>query len=315
MFEFDTENANVAQIKVIGVGGGGNNAVNRMIDFGLKGVDFISVNTDKQALLSSQATQKIQIGDKLTKGLGAGANPEIGAKAAEESRDEIAQSLQGCDMVFVTGGMGGGTGTGAAPVVASIAKELGILTVGIVTKPFAFEGRQRMVRAEEGIAELKSHVDSLVTIPNDRLLQISNQHTTFVDAFKMADDVLRQGVQGISDLISGNGYINLDFADVVTVMKNTGIAHMGVGRATGENRAEEAVRMAIQSPLLETSIEGARGVLINITGGSDLGLFEINNAAEFVNEAADPNANIIFGAALDESLNDEYRDHRNCYRF
>ncbi len=305
MFEFDTGNANVAQIKVIGVGGGGNNAVNRMIDFGLKGVEFISVNTDKQALLSSQAGQKIQIGDKLTKGLGAGANPEIGAKAAEESRDEIAQALSGCDMVFVTGGMGGGTGTGAAPVVASIAKELGILTVGIVTKPFAFEGRQRMVRAEEGIAELKEHVDSLVTIPNDRLLQISNQHTTFVDAFKMADDVLRQGVQGISDLISGNGYINLDFADVVTVMKNTGIAHMGVGRATGENRAEEAVRMAIQSPLLETSIEGARGVLINITGGSDLGLFEINNAAEFVNEAADPNANIIFGAALDESLNDE----------
>ena len=305
MFEFDTGNANVAQIKVIGVGGGGNNAVNRMIDFGLKGVDFISINTDKQALLSSQASQKIQIGDKLTKGLGAGANPEIGAKAAEESRDEIAQALAGCDMVFVTGGMGGGTGTGAAPVVASIAKEMGILTVGIVTKPFAFEGRQRMVRAEEGIAELKEHVDSLVTIPNDRLLQISNQHTTFVDAFKMADDVLRQGVQGISDLISGNGYINLDFADVVTVMKDTGIAHMGVGRATGENRAEEAVRMAIQSPLLETSIEGARGVLINITGGSDLGLFEINNAAEYVNEAADPNANIIFGAALDESLNDE----------
>lgn len=305
MFEFDTENANVAQIKVIGVGGGGNNAVNRMIDFGLKGVDFISVNTDKQALLTSQATQKIQIGDKLTKGLGAGANPEIGAKAAEESRDEIAQALTGCDMVFVTAGMGGGTGTGAAPIVASIAKEMGILTVGIVTKPFAFEGRQRMVRAEEGIQDLKSHVDSLVTIPNDRLLQISNQHTTFVDAFKMADDVLRQGVQGISDLISGNGYINLDFADVVTVMKNTGIAHMGVGRACGENRAEEAVRMAIQSPLLETSIEGARGVLINITGGSDLGLFEINNAAEFVNEAADPNANIIFGAALDESLNDE----------
>jgi cell division protein FtsZ len=305
VFEFDTGNANVAQIKVIGVGGGGNNAVNRMIDFGLKGVDFISINTDKQALLSSQASQKIQIGDKLTKGLGAGANPEIGAKAAEESRDEIAQALAGCDMVFVTGGMGGGTGTGAAPVVASIAKEMGILTVGIVTKPFAFEGRQRMVRAEEGIAELKEHVDSLVTIPNDRLLQISNQHTTFVDAFKMADDVLRQGVQGISDLISGNGYINLDFADVVTVMKDTGIAHMGVGRATGENRAEEAVRMAIQSPLLETSIEGARGVLINITGGSDLGLFEINNAAEYVNEAADPNANIIFGAALDESLNDE----------
>ncbi|MBQ3225605.1 MAG: cell division protein FtsZ [Clostridia bacterium] len=305
MFEFDTENANVAQIKVVGVGGGGNNAVNRMIDFGLKGVDFISVNTDKQALMSSQASQKIQIGDKLTKGLGAGANPEIGAKAAEESRDEITQALSGADMVFVTGGMGGGTGTGAAPVVASIAKEMGILTVGIVTKPFAFEGRQRMVRAEEGIAELKSHVDSLITVPNDRLLQISNQHTTFVDAFKMADDVLRQGVQGISNLISGQGYINLDFADVVAIMKDTGIAHMGVGRASGENRAEDAVRMAIQSPLLETSIEGARGVLINITGGSDLGMFEINNAAEFVNEAADPNANIIFGAALDETLNDE----------
>ncbi len=305
MFEFDNDGARVAQIKVIGVGGGGNNAVNRMIDYGLKGVDFLAINTDKQALARSQATQKIQIGEKLTKGLGAGANPEVGQKAAEESNEEIAQAISGCDMVFVTAGMGGGTGTGAAPAVAAIAREMGILTVGIVTKPFAFEGRQRMVRAEEGIAELKEHVDSLVTIPNDRLLQISNQHTTFVDAFKMADDVLRQGVQGISDLISGNGYINLDFADVVTVMKDTGIAHMGVGRATGENRAEEAVRMAIQSPLLETSIEGARGVLINITGGSDLGLFEINNAAEYVNEAADPNANIIFGAALDESLSDE----------
>lgn len=305
MFEFDTENTNIAQIKVVGVGGGGNNAVNRMIDFGLKSVDFISINTDKQVLLSSQATQKIQIGDKLTKGLGAGANPEIGAKAAEESREEIAQAIAGSDMVFVTGGMGGGTGTGAAPVVASIAKEMGILTVGIVTKPFMFEGRQRMANAEEGIRNLKPAVDALVTIPNDRLLQVSNQHTTFVDAFKMADDVLRQGVQGISDLISGNGYINVDFADVVTIMKNTGIAHMGVGRASGEHRAEEAVKMAISSPLLETSIDGARGVLFNITGGSDLGMFEINAAAELVNEAVDPNANIILGAALDESLKDE----------
>ncbi|MBP3337226.1 MAG: cell division protein FtsZ [Clostridia bacterium] len=305
MFELNQDGSKLAKIKVVGVGGGGNNAVNRMIDYGLRGVDFISINTDSQALISSNAAQKIQIGEKLTKGLGAGANPEIGQKAAEESRDEIAQALAGCDMVFVTGGMGGGTGTGAAPVVASIAKEMGILTVGIVTKPFAFEGRQRMIRAEEGIARLKDAVDSLVTIPNDRLLQVSNQHTTFLDAFKMADDVLRQGVQGISDLVSGEGYINLDFADVVAVMKNTGIAHMGVGRATGEKRAEDAVRMAIQSPLLETSIDGARGVLINITGGMDLGLFEINNASQLVMEAADPNANIIFGAALNPDLNDE----------
>lgn len=305
MFEFDTEATLVANIKVIGVGGGGNNAVNRMIDFGLKGVEFISINTDKQALLASKATLKIQIGEKLTKGLGAGANPDIGAKAAEESRDEIMQALQGSDMVFVTGGMGGGTGTGAAPVVASIAREMGILTVGIVTKPFGFEGRQRMVKAESGIANLREAVDSLVTIPNDRLLQVSNQHTTFVDAFKMADDVLRQGVQGISDLISGEGYINLDFADVVAIMKGSGIAHMGVGKASGEKRAEDAVRMAIQSPLLETSIEGARGVLLNITGGMDLGLFEINSAAALVKEAADPDANIIFGAAIDETLKDE----------
>lgn len=255
--------------------------------------------------MSSNAAQKIQIGEKLTKGLGAGASPEKGQKAAEESHDEIAQALAGCDMVFVTGGMGGGTGTGAAPVVASIAKEMGILTVGIVTKPFSFEGRQRMIRAEEGIARLKDAVDSLVTIPNDRLLQVSNQHTTFLDAFKMADDVLRQGVQGISDLVSGEGYINLDFADVVAVMKDTGIAHMGVGRASGEKRAEDAVRAAIQSPLLETSIDGARGVLINITGSNDMGIFEINNAAQLVTEAADPNANIIFGATLNPDLNDE----------
>lgn len=305
MFEFDNDGARVAQIKVIGVGGGGNNAVNRMIDYGLKGVDFLAINTDKQALARSQATQKIQIGEKLTKGLGAGANPEVGQKAAEESNEEIAQAIQGCDMVFVTAGMGGGTGTGAAPAVAAIAREMGILTVGIVTKPFAFEGKQRMKRAEEGIAALKDAVDSLVTIPNDRLLQVSNQHTTLTDAFKMADDVLRQGVQGISDLISGQGYINLDFADVVTIMKNTGIAHMGVGRASGEKRADEAVKAAIQSPLLETSIDGARGVLINVTGGTDLGIFEINSAAEFVAEAADPNANIIFGSTIDESLKDE----------
>ncbi len=305
MFEFDTDAALVANIKVVGVGGGGNNAVNRMIDFGLKGVEFISINTDKQALLASNATLKIQIGEKLTKGLGAGANPDIGAKAAEESREEIMAALQGADMVFVTGGMGGGTGTGAAPVVASIAREMGILTVGIVTKPFGFEGRQRMVKAETGIGNLAEAVDSLVTIPNDRLLQVSNQHTTFVDAFRMADDVLRQGVQGISDLISGEGYINLDFADVVAIMKHSGIAHMGVGRATGEKRAEDAVRAAIASPLLETSIDGARGVLLNITGGMDLGLFEINSAAALVKEAADPDANIIFGAAIDESLKDE----------
>jgi len=304
-FDNDLRNERVEQIKVIGVGGGGNNAVNRMIDYGLKNVDFIAVNTDKRALAMSQAPLKIQIGEKLTKGLGAGADPEVGQKAAEESREEVAQAIAGSDMVFVTAGMGGGTGTGAAPLVASIAREMGILTVGIVTKPFAFEGRQRMARAEEGIIELKNAVDALVTIPNDRLLQISNQHTTLVDAFKMADDVLRQGVQGISDLISGPGYINLDFADVVKIMKNTGVAHMGVGSASGEKRAEEAVRQAIQSPLLETSIDGARGILINITGGSDLGLFEINSAAEMVTEAADPNANIIFGAALDESLQDE----------
>ncbi len=308
MIEFDNDalkNERVEQIKVIGVGGGGNNAVNRMIDYGLKNVDFIAVNTDKRALMMSQAPVKIQIGEKLTKGLGAGADPEVGLKAAEESREEVAQAIAGSDMVFVTAGMGGGTGTGAAPLVASVAREMGILTVGIVTKPFAFEGRQRMNRAEEGIAELKNSVDALVTIPNDRLMQISNQHTTLVDAFKMADDVLRQGVQGISDLISGPGYINLDFADVVKIMKNTGIAHMGVGRASGEKRAEDAVKAAIQSPLLETSIDGARGILINITGGSDLSLFEINTAAALVTDAADPNANIIFGTALDESLQDE----------
>lgn len=307
MLEFDVDMGQFAQIKVVGVGGGGNNAVNRMIQFGLKGVEFISVNTDKQALCLSQANQKIQIGEKLTKGLGAGANPEIGQKAAEESKDEIGQTLKGADMVFITAGMGGGTGTGAAPIVAEIAKDLGILTVGVVTKPFLFEGKQRMLNAEKGIQQLKERVDTLVTIPNDRLLQVVEKRTSIVDAFKVADDVLRQGVQGISDLIAVPGLVNLDFADVRTIMKEKGLAHMGIGRASGENRATEAAKQAIHSPLLETTIEGAKGVLLNITGGTNLGLFEVNEAAELVSQAADPDANIIFGAVIDESLEDEIR--------
>ena len=305
MLEFDIDMEQFAQIRVIGVGGGGNNAVNRMIAAGLRGVEFIAINTDKQALFLSKANTKIQIGDKLTKGLGAGANPEIGEKAANESKDEIAQAIKGADMVFVTAGMGGGTGTGAAPVVAQIAKEMGILTVGVVTKPFMFEGRKRMQHAERGIEALKSTVDTLVTIPNDRLLQVAEKKTSIVDAFKIADDVLRQGVQGISDLIAVPGLVNLDFADVKTIMLDTGLAHMGIGRASGENRAEEAAKQAIQSPLLETSIDGARGVLLNITGGADLGLFEVNTAAELVQKSADPDANIIFGAVIDENLKDE----------
>ncbi len=305
MLEFDTGMDHFAQIKVIGVGGGGNNAVNRMIEAGLKGVEFISINTDKQALLLSKATQKIQIGDKLTRGLGAGANPEIGKNAAEESKEEISQSIKGADMVFVTAGMGGGTGTGAAPVVASLAKELGILTVGVVTKPFTFEGRKRMLHAEEGVSNLKECVDTLVTIPNDRLLQIAEKKTSIMEAFKIADDVLRQGVQGISDLIAVPGLVNLDFADVKTIMSGTGFAHMGIGRGSGENRAEEAAKQAIHSPLLETSIDGAKGVLLNITGGTDMGLFEVNAAAELVQKSADPDANIIFGAVIDENLNNE----------
>ncbi|MDK2903313.1 MAG: cell division protein FtsZ [Clostridiales bacterium] len=307
MLEFDIEEEHGAQIKVIGVGGGGNNAVNRMIEFGVKGVEFISINTDKQALYMSQANQKIQIGEKITKGLGAGANPDIGQKAAEESRDEIAQSVKGADMVFVTAGMGGGTGTGAAPVVAQVTKEMGILTVGVVTKPFAFEGRQRMMNAEKGLAELKGYVDTLVVIPNDRLLQVAEKKTSMLDAFKIADDILRQGVQGISDLIAVPGLVNLDFADVKTIMREKGLAHMGIGRGTGENRAVEAARQAIQSPLLETTIEGAKGVLLNITGSKNLGLFEVNEAAELVAEAADEEANIIFGAVIDDSLQDEVR--------
>lgn len=304
-FEFDVDQS--AQIKVIGVGGGGNNAVNRMIDAGLKGVEFISINTDKQALYLSKASQKIQIGDKLTRGLGAGANPEVGQKAAEESKEEIAQSIKGSDLVFITAGMGGGTGTGAAPVVAEIAKELGILTVGVVTKPFMFEGRKRMVHAEQGVLRLKEKVDTLVTIPNDRLLQVVDKKTTMTDAFKLADDVLRQGVQGVSDLITIPGLINLDFADVKTIMLNRGLAHMGTGCASDDNRAVEAAKQAISSPLLETTINGATGVLLNITGGPNLTLFEVNEAADQVKQAADPDANIIFGAVINEELGDEVR--------
>ena len=307
MLEFDMENNQFAVIKVIGVGGGGSNAVNRMIDAGLKGVEFVAINTDRQALLLSNASQKIQIGEKLTKGLGAGANPEIGQKAAEESREIIENIIQGSDMVFITAGMGGGTGTGAAPIIADIAKQLGILTVGVVTKPFTFEGRKRALHAEEGIKDLKEKVDTLVIIPNDRLLQISEKKTSIIEAFRTADDVLRQGVQGISDLIAVPGLVNLDFADVKTIMLNTGMAHMGIGCSNGENRAVEAAKQAIQSPLLETSIEGAKGVLLNITGGPNLGLFEVNEAAELVSQSADPDANIIFGAVIDEDLKDEIR--------
>ncbi|GBF34443.1 cell division protein FtsZ [Desulfocucumis palustris] len=307
MLDFELDQEPLANIKVIGVGGGGNNAVNRMIIAGLKGVEFISVNTDAQALQLSQTNTKIQIGAKLTKGLGAGANPDIGQKAAEESRDDIIQALKGADMVFVTAGMGGGTGTGAAPVVAEVAKEMGALTVGVVTKPFTFEGRKRLTQADAGIQNLKAKVDTLITIPNDRLLQVIDKHTSIMEAFRIADDVLRQGVQGISDLIAVPGLINLDFADVKTIMKETGSALMGIGSASGENRATEAARLAISSPLLETSIEGARGVLLNITGGSSLGLFEVNEAAEIISQAADPEANIIFGAVIDERMEDEVR--------
>ena len=294
-----------ATIKVIGVGGAGNNAVNRMIEAEIKGVDFIAVNTDKQALQISKAKTKIQIGEKITRGLGAGANPDIGAQAAEETKSEVAEALRGADMVFVTAGMGGGTGTGAAPVVAAAAKEMGILTIGVVTKPFTFEGKKRLSQAERGIESLKGKVDTLVVIPNDKLLQIIDRKTSINDAFRMADDVLRQGVQGISDLIAIPGLVNLDFADVKTVMLNQGMAHMGVGRASGENRAEDAAKEAIQSPLLETSIEGAKGVIINITGGDNLGLHEVNTAAELVQRSVDPEANIIFGTVTDESMGDE----------
>lgn len=307
MFEFDVDMEQFARIKVIGVGGGGNNAVNRMIESQVQGIEFIAVNTDRQALHSSKAETKVQIGEKLTKGLGAGANPEIGMKAAEESRNEILEVLEGADMVFITAGMGGGTGTGAAPIVAEIAKELGILTVGVVTKPFMFEGRKRMVHAEQGIESLKTRVDTLVTIPNDRLLQVVEKNTSIMDAFTIADDVLKQGIQGISDLIAVPALINLDFADVKTVMLDQGLAHMGIGKAGGDNRATEAAKQAIHSPLLETSIEGAKGVLLNITGGTDLGLFEVNEAADLIRQSVDPDANIIFGAGVDENLKDELK--------
>lgn len=308
MMDFD-ENEKMldgtATIKVIGVGGAGNNAVNRMVDCGIRGVEFIAVNTDRQALQMSKAGTKIQIGEKITRGLGAGAYPDIGAQPAEESKSEISEALRGADMVFVTAGMGGGTGTGAAPIVAGIAKEMGILTIGVVTKPFTFEGKKRLSQADRGIESLKTKVDTLVVIPNDKLLQIIDRKTSIVEAFRMADEILRQGVQGISDLIAVPGLVNLDFADVKTIMLNTGMAHMGIGRASGENRAEDAAKQATESPLLETSIEGARGVIINITGGPDLGLHEVNTAAELVQRSVDPEANIIFGAVIDPDMKDE----------
>lgn len=304
-FEVDKDFDSIVQIKVVGVGGGGNNAVDRMVRADIQGVEFVSINTDKQALYRSQATNKIQIGEKLTHGQGAGANPEKGQRAAEESHDEIADALRGTNMVFITAGMGGGTGTGAAPVIASIAKELGILTVGIVTKPFAFEGKRRMDQAESGITALREHVDSLVVIPNERLKFVSEQKITLANAFEVADDVLKQGVSSISDLIKIPGLVNLDFADVCSVMKDAGYAHMGVGKASGKDKAETAARIAISSPLLETSINGARGLIINVTSSPDIGLDEIEYASSMITEAADPTATIIWGAAFDESLNDE----------
>lgn len=304
-FEVENDFDTIVQIKVIGVGGGGGNALDRMVDAGVRCVDFVSVNTDKQALLRSKATQKIQIGEKITQGKGAGSRPEIGQKAAEENREEISQALKGTDMVFITAGMGGGTGTGAAPVVAKIAREMGILTIGIVTKPFSFEGKRRMEQAERGIELLKEHVDSLVIIPNERLKYASEQRITLLNAFSVADDVLRQGVQSISDLILLPGLVNLDFADVTAVMKDAGYAHMGVGRASGKDKAEAAANMAISSPLLETAINGAKGVIINITSSPDIGLDEIEIASSMIAEQADPEANIIWGAAFDENMEDE----------
>ena len=297
--------AGMATIKVVGVGGAGNNGVNRMVENGLKSVEFISVNTDRQQLNVSKANKKIQIGEKLTRGLGAGANPEVGKCSAEESKTEIAEALKGADMVFVTAGMGGGTGTGAAPIVAEVSKEMGILTVGVVTKPFPFEGKRRMMQAEAGIEELRQNVDTLIIIPNEKLLQVVEKQTSIMDAFKMSDDVLRQGVQEISDLITIPGLVNLDFADVKTIMLDAGVAHIGIGRASGEHRAQEAARQAIHSPLLETSIEGAGGVLLNVTGGKDLCLLEISEAADLVQKSVDADANIIFGAVIDEKLENE----------
>ena len=295
----------LAVIKVVGVGGGGTNAVNRMINSGLSGVEFIAVNTDAQSLQMTDADMKIHIGEKLTRGLGAGADPKLGMEAAEESKADIEEALRGADMVFVTAGKGGGTGTGAAPVIAKQARDAGALTVGVVTRPFAFEGRRRSTYAEEGIKRIKENVDSLIIIPNDRLLQVADKRTSMMEAFKMADDVLRAGVQGITDLITVPGLINLDFADVRTIMQNSGSALMGMGESSSENRGSESAKMAISSPLLEASIEGATGIILNITGGPDLGLFEVNEAAEIVHNAAHQDANLIFGAVVDESFGEK----------
>ncbi|MDR1892551.1 MAG: cell division protein FtsZ [Oscillospiraceae bacterium] len=306
-FELSQEISDVVQIKVIGVGGGGGNAINRMVKAGVGCVEFIAVNTDKSALYLSQASNKIQIGEKLTRGQGAGAKPETGQRAAEESKDEITNAIKGTDMVFITAGMGGGTGTGAAPVVAQIAKDMGILTVGVVTKPFAFEGKRRMEQAEIGIAQLREHVDSLVVIPNERLKLVSEQKITLINAFEVADDVLRQGIQSISELIMMPSMVNLDFADVAAVMKDSGYAHMGVGHATGRDKAEAAANMAITSPLIETSMNGARGVIINITGSPDIGLEEVETASSIVAEKAHGDANIIWGASINDDMEDELR--------
>lgn len=305
MLEFEMEQNNFASIKVIGVGGAGTNAVNCMVEANLQGVDFIAINTDKQALALSKAPTKVQIGEKLTKGLGAGANPNVGQSAAEENREEIAKLVKGSDLVFITCGMGGGTGTGAAPVIAEIAREMGILTIGVVSKPFMFEGKPRMRNAEAGIERLKAHVDTLVVVPNDRLLSVVTKTTSMREAFRIADDTLRQGIQGISDLIAVPALINLDFADVRTIMEARGLAHMGIGIGKGENRMVDAAKQAISSPMLETSINGARAVLINITGGPDTSIIDINEAATIITEEADPEANIIFGAGIDENLTDE----------
>ena len=306
-FELVTAPDNVTRIKVIGVGGGGGNVVNRMVRSGVTGVDFVVVNTDKQALNVASAEYKIQIGEKLTHGQGAGSDPEVGRKSAEESRSQITKALENTDMVFITAGMGGGTGTGAAPIVAEAAKEQGILTVGVVTKPFAFEGRRRMMQAEKGIEDLRGKVDSLVIIPNDRLKHATEQKVTFANAFEIADDVLRQAVLSISELIGETGFINLDFADVTAIMKDAGLAHMGVGRASGKDKAEAAARMAISSPLLETSINGSRGILVNVSGPADISFEDVELAASMVQAAVHPDANTIFGAAFDETLNDEIR--------
>ncbi len=297
----------LAVIKVVGIGGGGSNAVTRMVDAGVAGVEFVAVNTDAQALLMTEADVKIHVGSRVTRGLGAGADPKLGLAAAQETRDELKEALKGADMIFVTAGEGGGTGTGGAPVVAEIGRELGALTVGVVTRPFGFEGRLRADQAEQGIQALRENVDTLIVIENDRLLQVVERSTPVTDAFRMVDDILRQGVQGITDLITVPGLINLDFADVRTIMRDAGSALMGIGVASGENRAVEAARMAISSPLLETSLEGATGILINITGGPDLGLAEVDEAAQVVTSAADPNANVIFGAVIDEAMGDEVR--------